>query len=112
MRTCLLESMRMGLSAVARAILKFRNDLSSRACRGAMLARKVASLASALALLNGALFPNAAAALADPGLIPAQLVQSNSFKELLQGPENPEDGAAWRAGMLAYRQQMQARLDK
>src|SRR5690242_17929313 len=105
MRTCLLESMRMGLSAVTRVALKIRNDVTLPPGFGTRLARNWASFVSALALLGGAHLPNAAAALANPGLIPAQVVQSNSFKELLQGPENPEDSTAWRAGMLAYRQQ-------
>ena len=39
--------------------------------------------------------------------MPAQVVQANAEKELLAGPEKPEDFPAWLAGMRAYRQEMQ-----
>ena len=42
--------------------------------------------------------------------IPAQVLKTNSFKELLVGPEKPEDFSGWLAGMRAYRQEMQSLL--
>lgn len=39
--------------------------------------------------------------------IPVQLVETNFFKELLAGPEQPGDFPAWLAGMRAYREEMQ-----
>lgn len=42
--------------------------------------------------------------------IPAQVLKTNSFKELLVGPAKPEDFSGWLAGMRAYRQEMQSLL--
>jgi iron(II)-dependent oxidoreductase len=39
--------------------------------------------------------------------IPAQVVKGNPPKEVLAGPEKPEDFPAWLAGMRAYKQEMQ-----
>jgi gamma-glutamyl hercynylcysteine S-oxide synthase len=43
-------------------------------------------------------------------MIPAQVVKTNSLKQLLLGPQQPEDFPAWLAGMRAYRQEMRPRL--
>jgi iron(II)-dependent oxidoreductase len=40
--------------------------------------------------------------------IPAQVIKASAYKELLAGPEKPEDLPAWLAGMQSYRQKMQA----
>jgi len=45
-----------------------------------------------------------------PRLIPAEILRTNTFKELLAGPENPADFSAWLGGMQAYRNEMQALL--
>jgi gamma-glutamyl hercynylcysteine S-oxide synthase len=42
--------------------------------------------------------------------IPAEVVQTNSFKELLAGPPRPEEFPEWFAGMRAYRVEMQSLL--
>jgi iron(II)-dependent oxidoreductase len=44
--------------------------------------------------------------------IPAQILVTNSFKELLVGPGTPEDFSGWLAGMRAYRQEMQSLLKR
>ncbi len=41
-----------------------------------------------------------------PAVIPAQVVKTNTFSELLAGPARPEDYPAWWAGMLEYKQQV------
>jgi iron(II)-dependent oxidoreductase len=43
-----------------------------------------------------------------PRPIPARILQTNTFKELLAGPEGPREHPAWLAGMRGYRQEMQA----
>jgi gamma-glutamyl hercynylcysteine S-oxide synthase len=45
-------------------------------------------------------------------MIPAQLVETNGFKELLRGPQEPEDFPAWLAGMRAYREEMRTHLQR
>jgi formylglycine-generating enzyme required for sulfatase activity len=48
--------------------------------------------------------------IAPPASIPAQILQTNAFKELLLGPEEPDNTAAWLAGMLAYREENRPRV--
>ena len=45
-----------------------------------------------------------------PQSIPVEVVKTNSFKELLAGPKQPEDFRAWLAGMQAYKVETQALL--
>ncbi len=45
---------------------------------------------------------------AGPAPLPARIIEANAEKELLAGPEKPEDFPAWLAGMRAYREKMQA----
>ena len=47
-----------------------------------------------------------------PRLIPAQVLQTNRFKELLAGPEQPQDFSGWMVGMRAYRREMQSLLKR
>jgi len=45
-----------------------------------------------------------------PRLISAEILRTNSSKELLAGPEKPEDLSVWLGGMQVYRGEMQALL--
>jgi gamma-glutamyl hercynylcysteine S-oxide synthase len=61
-------------------------------------------LAAATVGVEGRAYAGTAAPLA------TTVLRTNSHKELLAGPEKPDDSAAWLAGMRTYRHEMQAAL--